>query len=96
MYQYVKQHCNHDFKNRITIANVEFDCSTEKISSMEFSMERPKINGKACVYRGFRKNKKKFHRLLNGTPMELSMELLIYYQCFKWSQIQLQKLLSLL
>ncbi len=58
MYQYVKQHCNHDFKNRITIANVEFDCSTEKISSMEFSMERPKINGKACVYRGFRKNKK--------------------------------------
>ena len=44
--------------DRIASANVEFNYSTEKKSSVEFSVERPKTAYNTCVYRSFRKNKK--------------------------------------
>ena len=43
---------------RFASANVEFYYSTEKKSSVEFSVERPKTAYNTCVYRSFRKNKK--------------------------------------
>ena len=47
-----------NLNDRIASANVEFNYSTEKKSSVEFSVERPKTAYNTCVYRSFRKNKK--------------------------------------
>ena len=44
-----------NLNDRIASANVEFNYSTEKKSSVEFSVERPKTAYNTCVYRSFRK-----------------------------------------
>jgi len=47
--------------SKITSAKVEFNYSTQKLISVEFSVERPKMAANAFVYR-HEKNKKKFYQ----------------------------------